>query len=141
MSSELPVTLRKDMAKETCLGVRTRPFLQQNRMSWQIDNTFACFESNDIRILVVEPSGNKRRLQIEITIILTVCCPSRGFSASGQFAAAELILNSTTKQLRRRPDRTQLLLLLMTDNIHPNPKPIAKYPCPVCAQYVTRSKE
>ena len=27
------------------MGVRTRPFLQQNRMSWQIHKTFACFES------------------------------------------------------------------------------------------------
>ena len=30
---------------------------------------------------------------------------SAGFSASGQFAASELILNSTTKPLRRRPGR------------------------------------
>ena len=45
MSCELPVTLRTAMAKETCLGVRTRPFLQQNTMSWQMDKTFACFES------------------------------------------------------------------------------------------------
>ena len=29
-----------------------------------------------------------------------------GFSASGQFAAAELILLVTTKPLQRRPDRT-----------------------------------
>ena len=45
MSSELLVTLRTAMAKETCLGVRARPFLQQNIMSWQMDKTFACFES------------------------------------------------------------------------------------------------
>ena len=60
-----------------------------------------------------------------------------GFSTSGQFAAAELIHNSTTKPLRRRPDSTTLLLLLMAGNIHPNPGPTAKYPCPVCARYVT----
>ena len=70
------------------------------------------------------------------TIILTAVRLS-GSSASGQFAAAELILISTTKPLRRRPDRTQLLLLLMAGDIHPNPGPTVKYPCPVCARYVT----
>ena len=51
---------------------------------------------------------------------------------------AELILTSTTKPLlRRRPDGTQLLLLLMAEDIHPNPGPTAKYPCPVCARDVT----
>ena len=59
------------------------------------------------------------------------------FSASGQFTAAELILNSATKPLRRRPDRTQLLLLLMARDKHPNPGPTDKYPCPVCVRYVT----
>ena len=49
---------------------------------------------------------------------------------------AELILNSTTKPLRRRPDHTQLLLLLMATDIHLNPGPTAKYPCPVCARDV-----
>ena len=48
----------------------------------------------------------------------------------------ELILTSTTKPLRR-PDRTQLLLLLMAGDIHPNPGHTAKYPCPVCARDVT----
>ena len=33
--------------------------------------------SNDLGLHVVEPSDNKRRLQIEITIILTVCCSSQ----------------------------------------------------------------
>ena len=85
----------------------------------------------------MEQSGNKRCLQIEITTILTVCCSSQRFSASVQFAAAELILNSTTKPLRRRPDRTQLLLLLIAGDIHPNAVPTPKYPCPVCARDVT----
>ena len=40
-------------------------------------------------------------------------------------------VSSTIKPLRRRPDRTQLLLLLMAGDIHPNPGPTAKYPCPV----------
>ena len=60
-----------------------------------------------------------------------------GFSASGQFAAAELSLNSTTKPLRRWSDLTQLLILLMAGDIHPNPGPTAKSPCPVCARDVT----
>ena len=54
-----------------------------------------------------------------------------------QFAAAELILNSTTNLLRWQPDRTQLLLLLMAGDIHPNPGPTAKYPCPVFVWDVT----
>ena len=33
--------------------------------------------STDLGLPVVEPSGNKRRLQIEITFILTVCCSSQ----------------------------------------------------------------
>ena len=52
-----------------------------------------------------------------------------------QFSRCELTLHSTTKPLRRRPDRTQLLL--MAGAIHPNPGPTTKYPCPVCARDVT----
>ena len=33
--------------------------------------------SNDLGLHVVKPSGNKRCLQIEITLILTVCCSSQ----------------------------------------------------------------
>ena len=51
-----------------------------------------------------------------------------GFSVSGQLEAAELILLSTTKPLRQ-PDRTQLLLLQMAGDVHPNPNPATKYPC------------
>ena len=79
---------------------------------------------------MVVPSGNKRRLQ-QAAVRLS------GFSTSGQFAAAELILNSTTNPLRRRPDRTQLLLHLIAGDINSNPGPTAKYPCHVCARYVT----
>ena len=89
-----------------------------------------------IGLHVVEPSGNKQRLHIEITFILTVCCSSQRVFFLGS-AAAELILNTTTKPLRQRPDRAQLLLLLMEDDIHRNPGPTAKYPCPVCARDVT----
>ena len=60
-----------------------------------------------------------------------------GFSAPGQFAAAELLLLITTKLLRRRPDRTLLLLLQMSGDVHPNPSPATKYPCTVCARNVT----
>ena len=56
-----------------------------------------------------------------------------GFTASGQIAAAELILLVTAKPLRRRPDRTLLLLLQMSGDVHPIPGPATKYTCPVCA--------
>ena len=45
--------------------------------------------------------------------------------------------HSTLFSIHFRPDRTQLLLLLMAGDIHPNPGPTAKYPCPVCARDVT----
>ena len=66
------------------------------------------------------------------TIILTVCCSSQWV-----FAAAELILLMTTKSLRRRPDRTLVMLLQMSGDVHPNPGPATKYHCPVCARNVT----
>ena len=77
-------------------------------------------------------------VQIEITLILTVCCSSHRFFASGQFAAAELILTSTTKPLRRRPDHTQLLLLLMAGDVHQKQKPCptTKFPRRVCTRNV-----
>ena len=96
-------------------------------------NTNVCMTrgqgSSDLGLHVVEPSGNKRRLQIEITFILTVCCSSQRVSC--QLVVVELILNSTTKPVRRRLDRTKLLLFLMAGDIHPNPGPTAKYPCQV----------
>ena len=57
-----------------------------------------------------------------------------GFSASGQFEVAQLILITATKT---RPDQTQLLLLQMEGDVHPNPSPASKYPCPVCTRNVT----
>ena len=56
-SSVLPVTLRTAIAKETCLGVSTLPFLLQNRMSWQIDNTFAWFDSRSSTLSSVKFSS------------------------------------------------------------------------------------
>ena len=44
---------------------------------------------------------------------------------SAGFLLAELIRNSTTKPLCRRPDRTQFLLLLIAGVMHPNPGPTA----------------
>ena len=61
-------------------------------------------------------------------------CKSRSPSSC---EVAELILISTTKALRRRPDRTQLLLFQMAGDVHPNPGPTSKYPCPVCTRNVT----
>ena len=49
----------------------------------------------------------------------------------------KLILILTTNPLRQRPDRTQLLLLQLVCDVHPNPGPISKYPCPVCTRNVT----
>ena len=43
----------------------------------------------------------------------------------------------TTKSLRRRPDRTLFMLLQMSGDVHPNPGPATKYPCPVYARNVT----
>ena len=43
----------------------------------------------------------------------------------------------TTKSLRRRPDRTLVMLLQMSGDVQPNPGPATKYPCPVCARNVT----
>ena len=43
----------------------------------------------------------------------------------------------TTKNPRIRPDRTLLQLLPMSGDVHPNPGPATKYPCPLCACNVT----
>ena len=77
-------------------------------------------------------------MQIEITYYPdSLLFHLSGFSALGQFAVAELILLVTTKLLQRRPDRTLLLLLQMSGDVHQNPGPATKYPCPVCARNVT----
>ena len=38
---------------------------------------------------------------------------------------------------RRQPDQTHLMLLQMSGDVHPNPGPATKYPCPVCTRNVT----
>ena len=60
-----------------------------------------------------------------------------GFSASGQFDAAELIRYIKTKPQRRQPDQTYLKLLQMSGDVHSNPGPATKHPCPVCTRNVT----
>ena len=42
-----------------------------------------------------------------------------------------------TKPQRRQPDQTHLKLPQMTGDVHPNPGPDTKYPCPVCTRNVT----
>ena len=39
---------------------------------------------------------------------------------------------------QRQPDQTHLKLLQMLGDVHPNPSPATKYPCPVCIRNVTR---
>ena len=41
------------------------------------------------------------------------------------------------KPQRRQPDQTHLKLLHMSGDLHPNPGPATKYPCPVCTCNVT----
>ena len=64
-------------------------------------------------------------------------CSSHRFSASGQFAAAELILVTTTKPRQRRLEQTHLLLLQMAGDVHPNSDHTSKYHCPVCTRNAT----
>ena len=37
-----------------------------------------------------------------------------------------------TKPQRQEPDQTHLKFLQMSADVHPNPNPATKYPCPVC---------
>ena len=71
------------------------------------------------------------------TPILTAAVHFNGFSASGQFDADKLIRYMNTKPQRRQPYQTHLKLLQMSGDVHPNPGPATKYPCPVCTRNVT----
>ena len=42
-----------------------------------------------------------------------------------------------TKPQQRQPDQTHLKLIQMSGDVHPNPGPTTKYPCPVCTRNVT----
>ena len=44
-----------------------------------------------------------------------------------------------TKPQRRQPEQIHLKLLQMSGDVHPNPGPATKYPCPVCTRNVTSS--
>ena len=48
-----------------------------------------------------------------------------------------MIRNMITKPQRRQPDQTHLKLLQMSGDVHPNPGPSTKYPCPICTRNVT----
>ena len=94
--------------------------------------------SKDLGLLVVELSGDTQSpanrdqpLSWQSAVYLS------GFSASGQFAAAELTLLMTTKPLRRRLDRTLFVLIQRSDDVQPNLVPATKYPWSVCAHNVT----
>ena len=71
------------------------------------------------------------------THILTVHCLFQRVFNLGQFEAAELIRYMIIKPQRRQPDQTHLKLLQMSGDVHPNPGPVTKYPCPVCTRNVT----
>ena len=90
--------------------------------------------SNDLSLHEVEQSGNYRCKQFEIN---SYPDSPLFISASGQFDAAELIRYMITKPQQRQPDQTHLKLLQMSGDVHPNPGPATKYPCPVCARNVT----
>ena len=76
-------------------------------------------------------------IKLRSTLILTSAVHFNGFSASCQLEAAALIRNMITKPQRRQPDQIQLKLLQMSGDVHPNPGPATKYPCPVCTRNVT----
>ena len=71
---------------------------------------------------MVEPSGNKRRLQIEINFILTVSCLSQRVYCLGSTRTGPYATHAPSDSGR---------------DMHTNPGPSAMYPCPVCARDVT----
>ena len=97
--------------------------------------------SNDLSLHKVELSGNCLHLQMPENRDQHLSWQSavhfNGFSTSGQFDAAELIRYMITKPQRRQPDQTHLMLQQMSGDVHPDPGPATKYPCPVCTRNVT----
>ena len=59
-----------------------------------------------------------------------------GFPDPSQFAAAKLTHYSSKPQRPSDSSRSWQRILLSGD-VHPNPGPTTKYPCPVCARNVT----
>ena len=68
------------------------------------------------------------------------CLPSNsflnGFLDQSQFAAAKLTQYSSKLQRPSDSSRSWIWILLLKD-VHPNPGPTTKYPCPVSARNVT----
>ena len=69
--------------------------------------------------------------------ILTFCYSSQRVFCLGSVRSGWTDSTPDHKPLRRRPHRTLLLFFQMSGDVHPNPDPATKYPCPVCARYVT----
>ena len=91
-------------------------------------NEHSC--SNDNSLQVVELSGPQTCKHI---------LPNRfldGFPDPSQFAAAKLTHYSSKPQRPSDSSRAWQRILLSGD-VHPNPGPTTKYPCPVCARNVT----
>ena len=63
-------------------------------------------------------------------------CFLDGFPDPSQFAAAKLTHYSSKPQQPSDSSRLWQRILLSGD-VHPNPGPTTKYPCPVCARNVT----
>ena len=63
-------------------------------------------------------------------------CFLYGFPDPSQFSAAKLTHYSSKPQLPSDSSRSWQGILLSGD-VHPNPGPTTKYPCPVCARNVT----
>ena len=59
-----------------------------------------------------------------------------GFPNPSQFAAAKLTHYSSKPQ-RPSDSLRSCLRILLSGDVHQNPGPTTKYPCPVCARYVT----
>ena len=94
--------------------------------------------SKNLSLHEVELSGNNIRQQIAINFYPdSPLLYFNGFSASGQFKAAELIRNMITNPQRRQLDQTQLMLLHISDDVHPNPCHATKYPCCCCMPFST----
>ena len=75
--------------------------------------------------------------QSRSTPILTVRCSFQRVFCLGSVRCVRTDLLYDSMSQRRQPDQTHLKLLQMSDNIHPNPGPTTKYPCPVCTRNVT----
>ena len=88
--------------------------------------------SNDLSLHEVELSGNYRCQQIELNSY-----PDSPLFISMGFLPRASLMRLITKPHLRQLDQTHLKLLQMSGDVHPNPGPATKYPCPVCTHNVT----